>query len=305
VQWDDLRYFLGVARTGSLTRTAADLRVSPSTVSRRIAALEADLGTRLFSHHQTGYFLTDQGRDVLARAEAVEERALELERGAAGLDTSPSGVVRLATAENLATRLIIPALPKLVESYPGIRLEIVTGVDRVGLSRREADLALRLVRPDTGNLTRRRVGAMAHAVYGSADYLARHPAPENDPFSGRALVTWDDAHAHLPAARWVAENAPAVRSVLAASSLAAQGSAVRAGLGLGVLPCFLFHRQSQLVQVVPPSQVIVEDLWLIAHADLSASARIQAVGEFLAETVRQSQAVLMGRAEEDGLPTRA
>lgn len=296
MDWNDLRYFLGVARTGGLTRTAADLRVSQSTVSRRIAALEDDLGTRLFARHQTGYSLTDEGREIARLARAVEDDVLTLERTATGLDEVVTGVVRLATAENLATRLIIPALPALAERHPGLRLEIVTGVDQVGLSRREADLALRPARPDLGNLKRRKVGTMAYAVYGSVAYLNRHPAALEQPFAGREFVTWDDAHAHLPAARWVEAHAPGTQSALTTSSLAAQASAVRAGVGLGILPCFLIDEDDLVIEVLAPSRVFTEDLWLITHADLSGSARIQAVGDFLCTTINKAEKGLTGSA---------
>lgn len=292
MDWTDLRYFLGVARTGSLTRTAADLRVSQSTVSRRIAALEQDLRVRLFARHQTGYTLTDQGRDVLARAEAVEERVLDVERGAAGLDVSATGVVRLATAEMLATHLLIPALPAFAEQHAGLRLEMVTGTAQVSLSRREADLALRLVRPEAGNLTVRRVGAMAHALYGSANYLLRRPAPSNEPFRGRAVIVWDEAYAHLPAARWLAKAWPSAPVALTVSSLSAHLAAARAGLGLTVLPCFLTSNEPTLIQVLPPSEVLVEDLWLVTHADLAHSARVRTVADFVATTIASVASVL-------------
>jgi DNA-binding transcriptional LysR family regulator len=111
VDWNDLRYFLGVARSGGLTRTASDLRVSQSTVSRRISEFEASLGMTPFARHQTGYFLTDAGSEVLRHAETVEESILALERSATGLDKAPAGTVRLSTSESLATDLIIPAMP--------------------------------------------------------------------------------------------------------------------------------------------------------------------------------------------------
>jgi DNA-binding transcriptional LysR family regulator len=294
LDWNDLRFFLGVARTGSLTRTAIDLRVSPSTVSRRITAFEESLGTRFFAHHQTGYFLTDEGRDVLRRAEMVEESIVALERGASGLDASASGVVRLATAENLATHLIIPALPVLAKRHPGIRLEIVTGIDTLGLSRHEADIALRLVRPDRGNLTVRKVGTMAYAVYGTKDCLKRHPASEEKPLVGRPFVIWDEGHAHLPAARWVVETVPDLIPALVTTSLAAQVAGASAGVGLAVLPCFLAAPNRSLVRVVHQDSVFLEDLWLVTHADLSASARVRAVGEFVANTVARAGESLSG-----------
>jgi DNA-binding transcriptional LysR family regulator len=300
MDWTDLRYFLGVARTGGLTRTAADLRVSQSTVSRRIAALEDDLGVRLFARHQTGYTLTDQGRNVLALAEAVEERALDVERGAAGLDASATGVVRLATAEMLATHLLIPALPAFIEQHAGLRLEIVTGTAQVALSRREADLALRLVRPEAGNLTVRRVGAMAHALYGSADYLKRHPAPANDPLEGRAVIVWDEAYANLPAARWMAKAWPNAPVALTVSSLSTHLAAARAGLGLAVLPCFLTSDEPTLIEVLPPPRVLVEDLWLVTHADLAHSARVRTVSDFVARTIASAASALENRYPATG-----
>lgn len=284
LDWDDLRYFLGVARSGSLTRTAAELRVSQSTVSRRIESLETSLGTRLFARHQTGYFLTDQGRNVLRQAEAVGDSINALELRSSGLDANASGTVRLATAENLATHLIIPALPLLAERAPGIRLEIVTGIGTVELSRHEADVALRLVRPLHGNLRLRKIGVMASAVFGSAEYLRRHIAPKADPLAGRAFITWDDAFAHLPSARWLARTRPAAESALVTTSVAMQLAAVRAGLGLAVLPCFLAEAAG-LIPVIPSADVLAEDLWLVTHADLSASARIRIVGNFLADAV--------------------
>lgn len=294
MDWNDLRFFLGVARTGSLTRTASNLKVSQSTVSRRIAALEANLRTRLFARHQTGYSLTDQGRDLVRQAAAIEESIKALQLAASGLDASTSGTVRLATAENLATHLIIPALPRFTQRYPDIRLQIVTGVGTVELVRHEADMALRLVRPERGNLKVQKAGTMASAVFGSAAYLRRHPAPKADPLAGRRFVTWDDAYAHLPSARWLEKTQPNIESALVTTSVAAQLAAARAGLGLAVLPCFLAAMDDKLTQVIPPAQVFTEDLWLVTHADLSASARIRAVGEFLANTISKAGLVFSG-----------
>jgi len=294
VDWNDLKYFLEVARGGSLTRAADVLRVSQSTVGRRIAELESRLATRLFARHQTGYFLTDEGRELLGRAEAAEDNMLAFERGASGLAPAVSGIVRLATTENLATDLVIPALPRFVARHPQLRLEIVTTTATVELGRRDADLALRVVRPSQGNLKMRRLGEMTHGVYGHRDYLARHPARDGDPLAGRAVVTWDEAHAHLPAARWLAQRAPDAHIVLTASTLRAQIAAVRAGLGLAVLPDFL-ATDPDFVRVLAPDEVFSDGVWLVMHADLAASNRVRAVADFLAETVAQARGRLAGR----------
>jgi DNA-binding transcriptional LysR family regulator len=295
VDWNDLKYFLEVARGGSLTRAADVLRVSQSTVSRRITELETRLATRLFARHQTGYHLTDEGRELLGRAEAAEDNMLAFERGASGLSPGVSGLVRLATSDNLASDLVIPALPRFVARHPLLRLEIVTTTAAVELGRRDADLALRLVRPGHGNLKARRLGTMGYGVYGHADYLARHPALDADPLAGRAMITWDEAHAHLPAAQWLARRAPDAHVALAVSTVRAQIAGARAGLGLAVLPDFLV-RDAGLVRVLAPAEVFSDGVWLVMHADLAASSRVRAVADFLAATVEVARAALAGQA---------
>lgn len=289
MDWNDLRFFLAVARTNSLTKTAATLKVSQSTVSRRIGALESSLRTSLFLHHQTGYFLTDAGQALLSYAEEVESRVGALEHAFAGRDGDAAGSVRLATAETLANHLIIPALPQLQADYPAIRLELITGVNTVSVVRNDADIALRLVRPEQNTLKIRKAGVMASAVYAAESYLRAHPAPPDAPLRGRHFITWDSSFSHLPAARWFDEQVEDKTSMLATTSLVTQLSAVNAGLGLAVLPCFIAARQPGLVEVIPPGQVLSEDLWLVTHADLIASARIKAVAEFLMTLLAQAK----------------
>lgn len=294
MDWNDLRYFLAVARSGSLTQASSSLKVSQSTVSRRIAELETSLAMTLFQRHQTGYFLTDEGREVLRHAETVEDSILALERGAAGLDKTPAGTVRLATSENLATDLIIPALPAFRERYPGICLEIITSTVAAELGRREADIALRVVRPTRGNLTVKRVGHMTYSVYASREYIERHPFIEGEPLGGRHFITWDDSHAFMPAAAWLAREHPGCKVALVTSSLPAQIAAVRAGLGLAVIPDFLTVRDD-FVRIIPSDRMFSAEVWLVTHADLVASARVRAVGDFLSDQVMQSNPELSKR----------
>ncbi|WP_338664652.1 LysR family transcriptional regulator [Pararoseomonas sp. SCSIO 73927] len=293
MDWNDLRYFLAVARSSSLTQASADLRVSQSTVSRRIAELEASIGMTLFQRHQTGYFLTDEGRVVLRHAELVEDSVMALERGAAGLDKKPTGTVRLATSENLATDLIIPALPAFRDRYPGICLEIVTSTVAAELGRREADIALRVVRPTRGNLKVRRVGHMTYSVYGSRDYVEKHPVIEGEPLGGRHFIAWDDSHAYMPAAAWLSREHPGCKIALVTSSLPTQIAAVRAGLGLAVIPDFLAV-EDDFVRLIPPDQMFSAEVWLVTHADLVASARVRAVSDFLADQVMAANPALSG-----------
>src|SRR5262245_11795432 len=139
MEWDDLKHFLAVARTGSLAGASRQLKTSPATVGRRVAALEARLGVRLFDRNQTGYPLTETGAAILTKAEEVEEAVSSVEREALGRDLHVSGRVRLATSDELAANLIIPHLSEFRRGYPGILLEIVARHDLANLPRREAD----------------------------------------------------------------------------------------------------------------------------------------------------------------------
>ncbi|AWK88463.1 LysR family transcriptional regulator [Azospirillum thermophilum] len=302
LDWNDLRYFLSIARTGSLTAAAAELRVSPSTAGRRIESLEQALAVTLFARHQTGYFLTDAGRALLTRAEAVADGVAALQRSATGLDGDLAGTVRLATAETLANSILVPALPAFRAEHPRLALELVTGITTIGLSRREADLALRLVRPEEQTLHLRRLCRQGYGLYGAAGYLEARPWRGVERLADHALVGWEERFSHLPAARWLAgamaggmaggpqDGAPWLRT----TSLSAQAAAAAAGLGLAVLPCFLGDGEPGLRRLLGPREVFAEDLWLVLHGDLAHSARVRTVAEFVADTVLSRRALLEG-----------
>lgn len=289
MDWNDLRFFLSVARTHSLTKTASELKVSQSTVSRRIEAIEASLRTHLFAHHQTGYFLTDAGQDVVKYAEEVEEKVMLLESNISGSDLRPAGNVRLATPVTLASHLIIPALPRFYSRYPDITLQIITGVNTISISRHDADLALRLVRPKQHTLKIRKVGRMASAVYGSKTYLHQHISSDTSPLDGRNFITWDSSYSHLPSSTWLNETYPNIPSALVTTSVVSQIAAVKANLGLAVLPCYIASQHSEMVEVIPTENVFAEDLWLVSHADMTASTRVRAVTDFLAEIITEAR----------------
>ena len=298
MDWDDLRFFLAVARARGLTGAAAKLRSSQSTIGRRIASLEQSLGAKLFVHHQTGYFLTDEGEALLARAEQVETAVEGLETEAIGRGGGTFGTVRLATAENLATHIVIPALPRFQAEHPGIALEIATGIGSIGLSHREADLALRLARPSHGNLTIRKLGAQAYALYGAKAYVeaaARSAPKEGGRFAGHRFILWDETLAYLPMAQWLTRVNEGGQPGLTTTSLQTQLAAVRAGLGLGVLPCFLADPEADLVRMLSPDEVLSQDIWLVMHPDLSGTARVQAVAQFLIRLIAEVRPRLEGR----------
>ncbi|KGD73008.1 hypothetical protein HA49_12445 [Tatumella morbirosei] len=283
--WDDIRFFLNVARSQSLTKSSAQLHVSQSTVSRRIQSLEQRLQVSLFTRHQSGYYLTESGRELLQYAEQTEESILRLENHLTGTDRRPEGNVRLATTDLLASQLIIPALPEFKRQYPRIRLEIITGIAEVSMSRHDADLALRMVRPQQNTLKVRRAGEICWSVLGHQDYLHRSPSETQWQF-----VCWDSAWQHLPSARWVSEHFPQAESALVTTSLNHQLSAVNAGLGVAVLPDFVTRHYPQLQAAGDRQQIYRETLWMVSYGELLESARVRAVADFLLEVMASDPA---------------
>lgn len=293
MDWNLVRDFLAVARAGSLIKASANLGVNPSTVGRRIEVLERLISVTLFARAQTGYELTDEGHELIERAERMEEAAFAFQRSASANETV-RGKVRLATAENLANFIIIPALARLKMTHPDLEVEVLTDIRSANLDRRDADLALRLVRPSQGNVSIRKVGVQRYGLYGSTDYLAKRQRSDAGKFDADEFITWTDSYADLPAARWVNAilqgRVPAVRT----SSLYGQYSAAVAGLGLAVLPCFVGDRHDQLRRLDCEADTVFQDLWLVMHSDLRASSRLRVVADFLVDLLRDNTAKLEG-----------
>lgn len=281
--WDDARVFLAVARKGTLTAAARLTGGGVATLSRRIDRLEAALGVPLFVRHQTGYRLTDEGDALLPKAEALEHAAQAFESQAEH-ETAVAGPVRLATAENLANPIIIPSLPVLLERHPQLELEIATDVASVNLHRRDADLALRMVKPTRGNVTVRRLATLGFGLYGSRAYLEKRTrGTDSGPLDDDAFIGWSEAQSHLPAAQWIARSLRNRAPALTTTTLSAQVQAASAGLGLTILPHFLARDAG--LQRLPVALGVDQAIWLVIHSDLAQSRRVRAVADHLVEVI--------------------
>lgn len=278
MDWDDLRYFTAVARRGGLSGAARDLNISVQTVGRRVAALETSVGIPLFVRHPSGYRLTDDGRAMLADAEKVEDSMRRLRDNAVARSGDVAGCVRLAAPETLTTNILLPGLRPLLDRYPALTLDLVTGVDTIGIARGEVDIALRIVRPEKGALTIRQVGRMAHALYAAPASVIDRDKPR--------LIGWSDAY-DLPSGRWLRQHFGREPDILV-NSLAGQRAAIQAGIGIGMLPCFL---GDGLVALDTPNRP-VEPLWLVAHATETISNRTRLVYDELADIIATSAATL-------------
>lgn len=289
MDWDDLRYFLAVARAEGLTPAANELGVSPATVSRRIDAFERAMGMTLFLRRQTGYTLTNDGETLLAAALPVEQAMLGFERRSqdAGSSGAWSGSIRVATSETIASHWITPMLPEFVQGHPGLQVELVTGVNTVNLSRRDADIALRMsppAREEEGEYIALRAGAMTFAAYiAAADAQARRD------WRGLPYVNWGEPLAHVPMARWADDMFPDRPPLLLTNSMPVMIAAAEAGLGLTVLPESIGAKMPSLVRV---DFVCARELWLVYHRDLRDNLRVAAMKDFLLEVVRRCEETL-------------
>jgi DNA-binding transcriptional LysR family regulator len=288
--WDDLQVFLAVARTQTLSGAALRLNLGIATVSRRIERLETAIGQPLFLRQQTGYRLTEDGAGLIERAEEMEAVARSL--SGTRQQAEVSGTVRLATAETFATHLILPEIGLLRAAHPGLTLEIVTDIATVNLHRRDADIALRMVKPERGNVSLQRLGVLGYGLYGSQDYVAARNDGVDVAASERySFIGWAETQAHLPAAQWLDRLLQGRRPGLITSSVASQFAACAAGQGLAVLPHFLANDHLVCLKA---DLGIDQDIWLVTQSDLAQSRRVKVVAEFCRDLVAKHRTDLSG-----------
>jgi DNA-binding transcriptional LysR family regulator len=251
--WNDHRLVLAVARAGSLAGAAKALGVDHSTVFRRLVSLEARLGLALFERGPGGFYgPTEAGARAAAAAERMEGEALGLARDLTGLDQRLSGRLRVTCSETLAYRLLTPWVARFRAAHPGVVIELAVDSRVLDLSRREADVALRVARPREGDLWGRKLADVAWTVYGARDYLAAVPALSGPADLARhPLIGWEEGMSGVNAAAWLAEAAPAEAVVYRTGSLVNQFVAARAGIGLAALPCYLGDPEPGLARAFP------------------------------------------------------
>lgn len=278
MDWQNLRYFLALARTGSLSAAARELRVDHATVSRRVAAFEQALGVRLIERLPRRAALTEDGRAVAALGVDMEAQAQRIERRARGTALSLIATVRVSAPPAVAARLIAPCVAAFCRINPGVTL-VLSGVsDIVALDRAEADIAVRLVRPEDPELLASRVGRAAFGLY-AAPELAASPPQE------WRFVAYDESLDHLPQQQWLKGFAADRSIVLRTTDLFCQLEAARSGAGAAVLPHFLAELEPSLVRLPSGSTPPSRDIWLATYPDLKRSAAIRLVMGFLTEAI--------------------
>lgn len=294
LDWDDLRFFLALARHGSLSAAARDLRVAQSTVGRRLASLEASLGVRLLNRTPDGYVATQAGEGVRARAERVEQEAMALERDVGGRDTRMAGLVRVTCAETVATHILAPCFASLHVQQPDLMIELIPNPRELSLAMREADISLRLKRPDQHDLVVRRVGALGFGLFASPGYLERHGGLDvAGGCPGHYLVTQLEDIQDATQTAWLADLAPRARIAMQTSSHEAAVSAALHGGGLACLARFRADKEGGLVRLDVPFPVPSADMFLVVHRDTRQTPRIRVALTHITEWVRRQAGVLL------------
>lgn len=295
--WDDLRVFLAVARTRKIAPAARALGIDATTIARRLARLERALGPELFELGAGERTLTPRGQVLLRHAESVESAALAAMEDVTGQEHQLTGQVRLSVAEGFGTWLLAPGLAEFNRRHPGIRLDLITASGFLNPSKREADMAVMLARPQRGRLSVRRMGDYHLHLYASPAYLARAGTPKHSgELRGHVLIGYVPEFIFSPELDYLDEVEAGLEASLRATSINMQHRMIAEGAGIGVLPDFIARRDPALVPVMGEEVEIMRSFWLVTHGDLKKLPRIAAVAQWLQErieTLKQGSAPLI------------
>ena len=290
--WNDLKSFLAIARSGRLTVAAARLQLDHTTLSRRIGGLEHALKAKLFDRSPSGYTLTEQGQRLLPMAEEMERLALGAGEMVGGSASAVEGTVRIGSPEGFGSYFLAPRIGQLRDIYPQLQVQLVAASAIFSLSKRDADIVVSVSRPPTGRLLVSKLVDYDLGLYGAPSYLdARPPIGCTEDLGGHRFVSYIGDLLNFPELDVLQHIAPDGSTSLESSNLVAQLRATLAGAGLCVLPGFLATEESGLVRVLPKDVGLTRSLWLIVHQDLSELARIKAVIRFIKEQVEAGKTI--------------
>lgn len=289
--WNDLRYFLAVARSGSTLSASRNLKVAQATVSRRIAALEEALGTALFLRSPSGYTLSVRGEAMLPMAEAVECEVAVLQNSVAAEGRRLSGRVRVTTVESAANVWLMPALASFRVKHPEVVAEIIVDDRALDIAKGEADIAIRFGNaPEDESLVIRRIVDLHESVYVARDLAEQLGIPNN--YAGLTRYPFIDfaGPGVSQISNWVQSLGPDMQIVHRANTLSAVIAAARAGMGAAIMPCLIGDTHSGLVRLFPPVTELTTPGWLVVSAAGRQQPHIRALLDHVAEYVRASVA---------------
>lgn len=295
--WNDLRYFLAVAREGSTIGAASALKVNQSTVQRRLAALEEAIGSQLVERTPTGYRLTETGLALRPHAEQVEAAVEAFRRQIASVDTVPTGTIRVTAPEGIAYLILTPLIGKFHDRHPGLKVDVILTDRILDLSKGDADIALRAAPLEDSTLIGRKISDLAWGFYASRSYAERYGAmtcPED--IQRHALIQYDQELADIQVSRWM-------RGIAAQANIAARSSSVtgalltaKSGVGVALLPSHIGDSEGELVRMLGPLKEPLTACYMLAHPDLHKTPRVRAFFDFMIEEIEPFRGPLAGKS---------
>lgn len=298
MDWDNLRYFLELARAGTLVGAARRLGVDHTTVARRIQGLEKDMGAALFAREAAGHRLTEAGRHLQPQVEAMERAFRAVESAAPSSDEGLAGLVRIGATEGFGTVVLAPQLALFAKAHPRLVIDVLAMPRLVQLSRREADIVISLERPVRGSVVVSRLTDYVLELYASVSYLEQQgPIVSRDDLKGHSFISYVDDLLFSKELQYLNELHRPDRFALRSTSILAQYQATVAGAGIAVLPTFIAGNNPALRRVLPGQASFTRTFWMSMPSETRHVARIQAVWEFVRQTVQAQQPVLLPSSE--------
>lgn len=291
MNWDDLRVFLAVARSGSISSGAKLLDLQHSTVSRRTRKLEQDLGVRLFDKVLSGYALTTAGENLMQAASRMEREVLAVDGALSGRDLKPSGPLRVTAIDNMATTVLMPMLSEFSRRYPEVTLHLMVSNSDVSLAQREADVAIRLTNTPPDTLIGKRVTMVASAIYGSPNYI-------------------EQLRKHGGEAQWLGVECCGFHKSWTKQACGDQlhrfyvddtlltQAALREGMGVSILPCFMGDPDPALARYAEPRTEWDLGLWILLHPDLKRTARVLAFRDHMMAAIKARSDLFEGKTDQ-------
>jgi DNA-binding transcriptional LysR family regulator len=289
VNWDDLRVFLAVARSGSVSGGAKLLDLQHSTVSRRMHKLEQDLGARLFDKVSSGYALTPAGDNLMQAAVRMERELLEVDGELSGKDLRPAGILKVTAIDNMATTVLMPMFAEFSRRFPDVTLHLMVTNSDVSLAQREADVAIRLTNTPPDTLIGKRVATVASAIYASPSYIECQHREGGEP----AWLGVECCGFHKS---WTRQACGEQSHRFVVDDTLLTQAALREGMGVSILPCFMGDSDPRLQRYADPRSEWDLGLWILLHPDLRRTARVLAFRDFMTEAIADRQDLFAGLA---------
>ena len=288
MEWDRVRIFLAVARSGQILAAAKSLGLNHATVGRQLTALEDELQTKLLERHINGCTLTPAGEAMLAAAEKVESELLQLESNLAGNAGAIRGTVRIGAPDGLGNYFLAPRLAELSDKHADLLIQLVPLPRSFSLSRREADIVITLDRPAHGNLIVQKLTDYTLSLYASEEYLRKNPPiRKQEDLEQHLFITYVDDLIYTPALDYGREFAARMPRRFECGSMVGQMEAVRAGTGVAILHDYVAHRVCGLTRILPELQ-FTRTYWLISHPDTHRSHKVAEVRRHIVKAVNDA-----------------